>query len=55
MMMKAIVESPSQSDQTNISTQVAADLLGVFLPHVVMLLERGGIPHFKVGADYRIP
>jgi excisionase family DNA binding protein len=47
----ALILSGKKDD---ISTQQAADLLGVSHPHIVHLLERGEIPHFKVGTHRRI-
>lgn len=48
---KAVSLIPSSSE---VSTQQAADLLGVSRPHVVKLLEKGVIPHKKVGSHRRI-
>ena len=48
---KAISIIPSESE---LSTQQAADILGVSRPHIVKLLEQGIIPFKKAGAHRRI-
>lgn len=48
---KSMTLIPSDSE---ISTQQAAEILNVSRPHVVKLLEKGDIPHRKVGSHRRI-
>jgi len=48
---RAIVLIPENQQLT---TQRAADLLGVSRPHLVKLLESGKLPYHKVGSHRRI-
>ena len=48
---RAIVLIPENQQLT---TQRAADLLGVSRPHLIKLLEAGGLPYHKAGSHRRI-
>lgn len=48
---RAVVLIPENQQLT---TQRAADLLGVSRPHLVKLLEAGGLPYHKAGSHRRI-
>ncbi len=48
---KSIVLMPTDAE---VSTQQAAEILNVSRPHVIKLLEKGEIPHKKVGSHRRI-
>ena len=48
---RAIVLIP---ENRQLTTQRAADLLGVSRPHLIKLLESGALPHHKVGSHRRI-
>jgi 3,4-dihydroxy 2-butanone 4-phosphate synthase / GTP cyclohydrolase II len=61
---RALIETLSQLARGNavvvtaiadeLTTQQAADLLGVSRPHLVKLLERGDLPHRKIGTHRRV-
>ena len=48
---KSIALMPTDAEM---STQQAAEILNVSRPHVIKLLEKGEIPHKKVGSHRRI-
>jgi excisionase family DNA binding protein len=48
---RAVVLVPENQELT---TQRAADLLGVSRPHLIKLLETGKLPHHKTGSHRRI-
>jgi excisionase family DNA binding protein len=48
---KAVVLLP---ESENMTTQAAANFLGVSRPFVVALLEKDAIPHYKVGMHRRV-
>jgi excisionase family DNA binding protein len=48
---RAVVLIP---ENQRLTTQRAADLLGVSRPHLIKLLESGELPHHKVGSHRRI-
>ena len=48
---RSIVLMPTDAE---VSTQLAAEMLNVSRPHVIKLLEKGEIPHKKVGSHRRI-
>ena len=60
-LLKSIVKNMEQGrtftlvpEQTHLTTQKAADLLGVSRPHVVKLLDLGEIPSHKAGSHRRV-
>lgn len=48
---KSIALMPTDAE---VSTQQAAEILNVSRPHIIKLLEKGEIPHKKVGSHRRI-
>ena len=60
-LLNAIISNMSQGKSialmptdAEVSTQQAAEILNVSRPHVIKLVEKGEIPHKKVGSHRRI-